>query len=79
MPIKIIKITVEELKIQYYFLIDQLPVTAQPQTCLSSRFFRKMKRKRGGNEGERRTKWLQLDVETKRKRGRIIYRRCDML
>lgn len=34
-----------------------------------------MKRKRGGNEGERKTKWLQLDVETKRKREQIIYKR----
>jgi len=34
-----------------------------------------MKKKSGGNEGERKTKWLQLDVETKRKREQIIYKR----
>jgi len=33
---------------------------------------RKMKRKTGGKEGERKTKWQQQDVETKRKRERSI-------
>lgn len=37
--------------------------------------FRETKKRRGGNEGERKTKWLQLDVETKRKKGQIIYKR----
>lgn len=37
-------------------------------------FFREMKRRRGENGGERKTKWLPLDVETKRRRGQIIYK-----
>lgn len=30
-----------------------------------------------GNGDERRTRWLQRGVETKRKRGQIIYNRWD--
>lgn len=36
---------------------------------------RETRRKRGENEGGRKTKWLQLAVETKRRRGQIIYKR----
>lgn len=53
-------------------------ITTQPETFSPALLFREMKRKRGGNEGERKTKWLQLDVETKRKRGQIIYKRWDI-
>lgn len=37
-----------------------------------------MRRKKDENGGERKTKWLQLDVETKRKKGQIIYKKCDI-
>ena len=53
-------------------------ITTQPETFSPALLIREMKRKRGGNEGERKTKWLQLDVETKRKRGQIIYKRWDI-
>lgn len=34
-----------------------------------------MKKKRGESEGERRTKWLLLDVGTKKKNEQITFRR----
>ena len=52
-------------------------IATPPETFSPALLFREMRRKRGGNEGERKTKWLRLDVETKRKRGRIIYKRWD--
>lgn len=32
-----------------------------------------MRKRRGGKEDERKTKWQQHDVETKRKNGQSIY------
>lgn len=40
---------------------------------------REMKKKKGGNDGGKRTKWLLLDVETRRRRGQIICKRWDGL
>lgn len=34
-----------------------------------------MRKKNGGNDDGRRTKWPPLDVETRRRRGQIICKR----
>lgn len=39
---------------------------------------REMRKKKGGNDDGRRTKWPPLDVETRRRRGQIICRRWDV-
>lgn len=39
---------------------------------------REMRKKKGGNDDGRRTKWPPLDVETRRRRGQIICKRWDM-
>lgn len=42
---------------------------------LPALLLREMKRPTGGNEGERKTKWQRLDVEIRRRREQIIYKR----